>query len=73
MSLFRIKTYLFKSPGTLFIIGFDVLILTCAFLLVQGNPLVNDMVVYAYCLLVVGVALQAIAFLKDNNQRCESP
>jgi len=68
VSFVKIKGYFIRRPGALFIIGFDALILTCAFLLVQGNSLVNDVAVYAYCLLVVGVVLQAIAFLKDKNQ-----
>jgi len=46
-----------------------VLILTCAFLLIQGNPLVDNVAVFAYCFLVVGVVLQAVAFLKDKVSR----
>ena len=53
----------------MFIIVFDVLILACAFLLIQGNSLVDNVAVFAYCFLVVGVVLQAVAFLKDKVSR----
>ena len=68
-NLLKIERYFTKSPGALFIILFDVLIVTCAFLLVQGNPLVDNVAVFAYCFLVIGVVLQALAFLKDKRLR----
>lgn len=69
MSFVKIKRYFIRNPGALFIIFFDVLIVACAFLLIQGNPLVNNVAVFAYCFLVVGVVLQAVAFLKDKRSR----
>jgi len=69
MSFVKIERYFIRNPGALFIIVFDVLILTCAFLLIQGNPLVDNVAVFAYCFLVVGVVLQAVAFLKDKWSR----
>jgi hypothetical protein len=66
-SFVKIERYLIKKPGAFFIIVFDVLILACAFLLIQGNPLVNDVAVFAYCFLIVGVVLQALAFLKNKK------
>jgi len=68
MKLAKITKYFFKNPGALFIIIFQTLILTCAFLLVQGNPLVNDVAVLAYCLLVVGVVLQAMGFVREKAE-----
>jgi hypothetical protein len=68
-SFVKIERYFIRNPGALFIIVFDVLILTCAFLLIQGNPLVDNVAVFAYCFLVVGVVLQAVAFLKDKRSR----
>ena len=68
-SFVKIERYFIRNPGALFIIVFDGLILTCAFLLVQENPLVNGVAVFAYCFLVVGVVLQAVAFLKDKRLR----
>ena len=35
-----------------FIVIFDALIIVCALLLIQENPLVNDVTVAAYCFLV---------------------
>jgi len=69
MSFVTIEGYCIRNPGALFIIVFDVLILACAFLLIQGNPLVDNVAVFAYCFLVVGVVLQAVAFLKDKRSR----
>lgn len=57
MSFVKIERYFITNPGALFIIVFDVLILACAFLLIL-----------CICFLVVGVVLQAVAFLKDKNQ-----
>jgi len=68
-NLLKIERYFIKTPGALFIILFDVLIVTCAFMLVQGNPLVDNVAVFAYCFLVIGVVLQALAFLKDKRLR----
>ena len=68
-SFFKIERYFIKKPRALFIIVFDVLIVTCAFLLIQGNPLVNDVAVFAYWSLVIGVVLQAVAFLKNKRLR----
>lgn len=68
-SVVKIERYFIRNPGALFIIVFDVLILTCAFLLIQGNPLVDNVAVLAYCFLVVGVVLQAVVFLKDKKSK----
>lgn len=70
-SFVKIERYFFRNPGALFIIVFDVLIVSCAFLLIQENPLVDDVAVFAYCFLVVGVVLQAVAFLRIKDQGCE--
>jgi|YelNatPaOPRAMG01_1025707.scaffolds.fasta_scaffold00928_6 hypothetical protein len=69
-SFVKIKWYFYSNPGALFIIAFDVLILACAFLVVQGNPLVNDVAVFAYCFLVFGVILQALSYVR--NKTCRS-
>lgn len=65
----KIKRYLRENLGTPFIIGFQVLLLVCAFLLVKGNSVMADeVVVYAYYLLVAGVLLQLICFYKDGEK-----
>lgn len=68
-SVVKIERYFIRNPGALFIIVFDVLILTCAFLLIRGNPLVDNVAVFAYCFLVIGVVLQAVVFLKDKKSK----
>lgn len=65
-SFVRIKGYFFRNLGALFIIVFVVLVLTCAFLVVLGDPLVNDVAVSAYCFLVLGVILQALSYVRDK-------
>jgi len=70
-SLDRMKRYLLTNPGAMFIIGFNVLILTCAFLLIENNPLISDAAFFAYCFLFIGVVLQAIGFLKAEGHGCE--
>jgi hypothetical protein len=47
--------------------AFAALILTCAFLLIRGNPAVDEVAVLAYCFLVVGVVLQAVSFVREKQ------
>ncbi len=64
----RIKRYLKDNPGAPFIIGFQLLLLVCAGLLIHGNSvMVNEVGVYAYFLLVIGVVLQLIAYVRHGN------
>ncbi|MCJ7424442.1 hypothetical protein MUP01_09280 [Candidatus Bathyarchaeota archaeon] len=64
----RVKGYLVKNPGAVFIVAFQTLLLTCAGLLVQGKPAVaSDVAAYAYWLLVTGVILQVISFLRNKE------
>lgn len=59
-----LKRYFRENLGTPFATGFQVLLLVCAGLLIQGDPgLANEVAVYAYYLLVVGVVLQLISFV----------
>ena len=68
----RIERYLRENPGAFFIIGFQILLLTCAGLLIQGNSaLANEVAVYAYYLLVAGVVLQLISFLRHKKREQE--
>ncbi len=51
-----------------------LLLLTCAGLLVGGRSTLADMVaVYAYYLLVVGVVLQLVSFLRHNKRSVDKP
>jgi hypothetical protein len=49
--------------------GFQTLLLFCAVLLIQGNTvLANEVAIYAYYLLVMGVVLQLVSFLKYKGE-----
>jgi len=50
-----------------FIVIFDALIIVCALLLIQENPLVNNVTVVAYCFLVFGLVLQAVSFVRARG------
>lgn len=64
----RIKRYFKDNPGTPFIMGFQLLLLVCAGLLIQGNSVMaNEVAVYAYFLLVIGVILQLVAYVRHGN------
>ena len=57
--------YLRENWGAPFVVGFQVLLLSCAGLLIQGNSgLADEVAVYAYYLLVVGVVLQLVSYLR---------
>jgi len=62
--------YLRENLGAPFIIGFMALLMICAGLLIQGNSsLANDLAVYAYYLLVIGVFLQLASSLKYGKSK----
>jgi len=64
----KIKKYFKNNPGAPFIIGFQLLLLVCVGLLIQGNLVIaNEVAVYAYFSLVIGVVLQLIAYLRHGN------
>jgi len=64
----RIKRYFKDNPGAPFIIGFQLLLLACAGSLIQGNSVMaNEVAVYAYFLLVIGVILQLVAYIRHGN------
>ncbi len=65
-----IKGFFIKNLDVAFIIGFQALLFTCAGFLIQGNSaLANEIAMYAYFLLVTGVILQAVSFVKDKGKR----
>jgi len=64
----RIKRYFKDNLGAPFVIGFQLLLLVCAGLLIQGNSVIaNEVAVYTYFLLVIGVVLQLIAYVRHGN------
>ena len=68
----RIKKYLKENPGAPFIIGFMTLLISCAILLSTGHaPQANTIAEYAYYLLVIGVILQFVSFVKEGKTKQE--
>jgi len=60
----------FRDWGDPFIIAFIILLIVCAGILAFGNEaLANEVAVYAYYSLVVGVVLQLAAFIRDERRK----
>jgi heme/copper-type cytochrome/quinol oxidase subunit 4 len=65
----RIKRYFKENLGTPFITGFIIILLVAAVSVATGSgSLANELAVYAYYALVVGVVLQLVCFLKYNKR-----
>lgn len=68
MELGKVKKYFLMNPGALLIIVFQVLILTCASMLIVGNnALANYAAVSAYCFLVAGIIFQAAKSVEEKH------
>jgi len=66
--LARFKSFLRDNPGAVFVLGFQVLLVACAAVLVFGMAWLAEFVaVGAYFLLVVGVVLQLVCFVRDSD------
>ena len=64
--------YVRENWGSPFITGFMIILLVVAASMVTGSEaLVNELANYAYFVLVVGVVLQLVCFLKYNKGNCE--
>jgi hypothetical protein len=65
----RIKAYVSENPGAPFILSFQSLLIACAMLLVEGNEaMANELAVYAYYALVLGVLLQIASYFKEGRK-----
>jgi len=65
----RAKRYFRENPGAALVMGFQILLLICASLLIRGNSaLANEVAVYAYYLLIVGVVLQLVSFVRHEKR-----
>jgi len=63
----RIREYFRENPGAIFILAFQILLMITAITLIDGNQsLANEIAVYGYYLLVVGIILQIITFLRKR-------
>ncbi len=68
----RLQGYFRDNLGAPFVIGFQGLLLTAAGLLVVGSStLANEVAVYSYYLLVVGVVLQFVSYLRSRGKGSE--
>ena len=66
----RIRVYVSENPGAPFIMGFKFLLILCAVFLVKGAEAVaNELAVYAYYALVIGVLLQIISYVKEERRK----
>jgi heme/copper-type cytochrome/quinol oxidase subunit 4 len=65
----RVKGYVRENWGALFIVGFMLLLMIAAAILSMGlAALADEVAVYAYYALVIGVVLQLACFLKCNKR-----
>lgn len=63
--LVRVKRFLRENPSAVFVLGFQVLLVACAVMLVFGMTSVAEGVaVGAYFSLVAGVVLQLVWFVR---------
>ena len=68
INITKIVRYLRQNLGSPFIIVFQMLLLFCAFLLIRGySNLANEVAVYAYYSLVIGVVLYLVSFLRHRD------
>jgi hypothetical protein len=62
--------YLTENWGAPFIVAFMILLTVSAGMLASGNEAVaNEVAIYAYYSLVVGVVLQLAAFIRDERRK----
>jgi hypothetical protein len=66
MRFTKLKAFLVLNPGAVFIILFAAFVLTCAYLLILGNPTtaIDPVAVLAYSFLAIGIVLQAVGFIR---------
>jgi hypothetical protein len=66
----RLKGYFKENWGAPFITAFMAMLMACAGMLASGSEaLANEVAIYAYYSLVVGVALQLAAFIREGRRR----
>ena len=68
INITRIVRYLRQNFGAPFVIVFQLLLLVCAALLIRGySTLADEVAIYAYYSLVIGVVLQLVSFLRHEE------
>ena len=70
--LVRFKRFLRENPGAGFIVGFQVLLVSCAVLLAAGWNFVAEVVaVVAYFMLAAGVLVQLVWYVRHRDKNGE--
>jgi len=66
------KRFFRENPGAVFVLGFEVVLVACAVLLVAGlASLAESLAVVGYLLLVAGVVVQLAFFVNLRGERVE--
>ena len=64
----RVLRFFRENPGALPVVGFQFLLLVCAFLLAFGvGDVAEGLAVVAYFLLVAGVVFQLVDYVRDSR------
>jgi hypothetical protein len=62
------KRFLRENPGALFVLGFEVVLVSCAVLLAAGlASSAEGLAVVAYFMLVAGVVMQLVWFVRGSR------
>jgi len=62
------KRFFRENPGAVFVLGFEVVLVACAVLLVAGlASLAESLAVVGYFLLVAGVVVQLVWFVRVSR------
>ena len=68
----RIRRYFRGNPGASFVIGFQILLLVCAGLLILGNSIwAEGVAIAAYFSLVIGVVVQLFSLTRCHGRGIE--
>ena len=66
---FKVNAYFKENWGSPFIVGFMLLFFSAAVSLSIGFPfLAGSIAVYAFCALVIGIALQGVCYVKYRKK-----
>jgi len=66
--LIKVKRFFRENPGAVLVLGFQVVLVICAVLLVLvGSFLAESIAVVAYFLLVLGVVLQLVCLVRSSD------
>jgi hypothetical protein len=67
-TLSRVKVFFEKNPSAILIVGFQVLLIAAAVLMVFGSVLAESVADAAYFVLVAGVVWQLISYMRRSHE-----